>query len=153
MKEGIKIGIEVTLEGSGRVKASSPDGSVEIISSKKSKKEFDFKKRPKEGVIESLVPLFERASEIYPQIIGSQAGDWVTIREQALYDYEKAINLQRKHRFSVDETTEHVMEMGLNILGIAEMNRQGARDIMWRWLENEIRSLYISTTESKRKNK
>lgn len=104
------------------------------------------KKIPPEGTIESLFPVLQRAFIDYPQILSSDSDFWTKVAEQAKYTEEGAVNLLRRHGYSVKETSEEVVDRMLMLSGVRGVEEED-RETLIGYVEKEIHHLYIATTE------
>lgn len=104
------------------------------------------KKIPPEGTIESLFPVLQRAFIDYSQILSPDSDFWTKVAEQAEYTEEQAVNLLRRHGYSVRETSEEVVDR-MFMLSRVKGVEEGNRETLIGYVEKEIHHLYIATTE------
>lgn len=104
------------------------------------------KKIPPEGTIESLIPVLERVFIDHPKILSPDSTFWTMVAKQAEHTEERAVNLLRRHSFSVRETTERVVDKTFMLSGVGGVEEED-RETFIGYAKEQIHRLYITTTE------
>ncbi len=106
------------------------------------------KKIPPEGTIESLIPVLQRVFIDHPKILSPDSTFWTMVAKQAEHTEEGAVNLLRRHSFSVRETTERVVDKTFMLAGVeVEGVKEEDRETFIGYARKQIHRLYITTTE------
>ena len=105
------------------------------------------KKRPPKNAIMSLLPVLEELYGLHPSVMNPDWADWAEITQEAKYKPEEAINLLRRHGFSVEEVSDSLLDMALNLAVRFGQERDQSKELLGGWVDKKIRALYASTVE------
>jgi len=126
----------------GIVKGVTAEGEVVTIPTKRVDKEDKIS-----GAKRSLFPLLEVALLDFRQLLPPEQGYFASITAEAPYTQEKAVNILRKHEYSVRKTTKEVIDAFLEFSGTLGDVSEGSKGIIADLLKPLVHELYIATTE------
>ena len=102
-----------------------------------------------DGAILSLFPLLEEALSAFPKLLSPEPGFFPSIKVSSSFSSEEAVNLLRRHEYSVERTTQEVIEDFLEFSGTKGDVSESSRAKVADFLRPLVHELYIATTEVK----
>ena len=139
-----------------QVQIRRPDGTVITVGPAYPKRQAEKKTSTKvgyrtvlriEGAKFSLFPLLEKALSDFPELLPSEPGFFPSIKASSPFSSEKAVKLLRKHEYSVERTTDEVIEDFLEFSGTKGDVPESSRAKVAGLLSPLVHGLYIATTE------
>ena len=142
---------------SDHVQIQRPDGTVITIGPAYPKRRAETRQtstkavdRPiskVDGAKMSLFPLLEKALADFPKLLPPEPGFFASLKAGSPFTSEKAVNLLRRHEYTVERTTQEVIEDFLELSAtkgdVPESSRAQVADL----LKPLVHELYIATTE------
>ena len=132
----------VLTQNDGRVETINPQGEIKIISG------LEQKKKLPEGILDSLLPVFQKAFLAFPNVLSPDENFWTTLEERAKYTPEKAAITARKIGYSTEDLAHLLFSRMAEIAGNWNPKREGVNDEFLDALQHSIGELYSSTLQS-----
>lgn len=141
---------------SDQIQIQRPDGTVITVSPAFPKRRVEKRIPAKavdsfasriEGAKYSLFPLLEKALSGFPSLLPPEPGSIAAIKANSPYSSEKAVNLLRRHEYSVERTTVEVIDDFLEMSGTKGDVTEASRLKVAELLRPIVHELYIATTE------
>ena len=95
----------------------------------------------------SLFPLFEEAFLDFPRLLPPEPGFFTSVTQASPYTKEEAVNILRRHKYSVRRTTKEVIDDFLELSGTLGDVSASSKGIIANLLNPLVYELYIETTE------
>ncbi|MCH7730414.1 hypothetical protein IID21_02660 [Patescibacteria group bacterium] len=139
-----------------QVQIRRPDGTVITIGPAYPKRQAEKKTSTKaidrtfsriEGAKLSLFYLMEKALSDFPDLLPSDPGFFPSIKTSSPFSSGDAVSLLRRHEYSVERTTDEVIDDFLELSGTLGDVSASSKGIIANLLNPLVYELYIETTE------
>ena len=100
-----------------------------------------------DGAKMSLFPLLEKALSDFPRLLPPEPGFFASLKASSPFTSEEAVNLLRRHEYSVERTTEEVIKDFVELSGTKGDVPDSSRTQIADLLRPLVHELYIATTE------